>query len=99
MPTNPHLLVPARPPSHWAALAERIRHHPEILDAALANLERWQTWGRTHPEPIRQWRQQIHVARSGPREWEKFLGFLAAADPDREPMFSCSPFVGPEFEG
>lgn len=80
--------------SHWRGIAEQVRQHPEVLEIALANIERWLAWGRTHPAPILEWRRRIHAAQASPATMEELVLFLAAENHDSEPLKSCSPFVG-----
>lgn len=79
--------------SKWRQLALDIPDHPEILAAALHNIERWLARGRLHPAPLLEWRQRIHTATSNKAEMQRFLEFIASDDFDSEPLKSCSPFI------
>jgi hypothetical protein len=68
--------------------------YPEGLDIALENLDRWESWGRTHPAPLVEWRRRILAAKCSPEAFRELLTWLAAANDDSEPLKSCSPFVG-----
>jgi len=94
MKSNPHLLRPYDQEALWSNLAAHLRTHPEDLTIAMDNLDRWEQWGRTHPAPIREWRQRILAARQSDQALEQFLDFLSAPDVDESPLKSCSPFVG-----
>lgn len=94
MRTNPHLLRPTDQEAQWRNLAAHLRSHPEDLDIALENINRWEQWGRTHPAPLHEWRTRIHAARQSNQAFEQFLDFLSTPDVDENPLKSCSPFVG-----
>ena len=79
---------------HWRDLACHLAEHPDDLNVALANIERWLQLGRVHPGPILAWRERILAALESPAAMRGFLEFLTAPNHDSEPMKSCSPFVG-----
>jgi len=95
MITDPHFRIKDRVARN-RHLAEYIAAHPDCLEIALSNLDRWQAWGRTHPAPIHEWRTLIHAAQQSPEGLEHLIHFLNTADPDVEPLLSCSPLVGLE---
>lgn len=78
----------------WRRIAAHVERHPEDLEIALENLDRWEAFGRVHSGPIRDWRERILAARSSPEARRALLDFLAAPNHDSEPIKSCSPFVG-----
>lgn len=78
----------------WRRIASHIETHPEDLSIALENLDRWESLGRVHPGPIREWRRRILAARQSDEELQALVAFLGAPDHDSEPLKSCSPFVG-----
>ena len=78
----------------WSRIAQHIEAHPEELNIALENLDRWEKLGRVHPGPIHDWRNRILAAQRSEEEMSKLLHFLAAPSHDSEPIKSCSPFVG-----
>ncbi len=75
-------------------LARTIAKDPRCLQIALENLDRWESWGRTHTGPIKQWRAIINHACASPEGLDRLLDFLRTAHPDSEPLLSCSPLVG-----
>lgn len=91
--TNHHFR-PRNAHSEWLALVAHLRQHPDDLQIALENIERWLAWGRTHPGPLRAWRGRIQSALESPANWESFLDWLACDNGDAEPLKGCSPFVG-----
>lgn len=78
----------------WRRLAKHIEAHPEDLDVALENLDRWQTLGRLHPGPIREWQRRIHAAQASESGMRALIEFMAEPNHDSEPIKSCSPFAG-----
>jgi hypothetical protein len=48
------------------AIADRIEAHPELLEIALANIERWLAQDHSAPHCLEQWRQIILKARANP---------------------------------
>jgi hypothetical protein len=78
----------------WRRIAGHVEKHPEDLDIALENLDRWEALGRVHMAPIHEWRSRIHASRTSPRHMREFIDFLAEPNHDAEPIKSCSPFVG-----
>ncbi|WP_338690433.1 hypothetical protein [Haloferula helveola] len=78
----------------WKRIAAHLRDHPEDLAIALENMDRWETLGRVHPEPIRCWRERIRTAMASDAGMNALIGFLEAPNHDSEPIKSCSPFVG-----
>lgn len=80
--------------SLWLRIARHIEQHPEDLNIALENLDRWLALGRVHPGPIHEWRRRIAAARQSPAGMRDLLDFMAAPNHDSEPIKSCSPFVG-----
>lgn len=78
----------------WSRIAQHIEAHPEELNIALENLDRWEKLGRVHPAPIHEWRNRILAAQSSEEEMRHLLQFAAAPNHDSEPIKSCSPFVG-----
>lgn len=92
MPDDFHLYRSDRH-AKWRQLALDIPNHPEILAAALDNIDRWLTRGRLHPAPLLEWRQRIHLATSTAAEMRRFLEFVATDNFDSEPLKSCSPFI------
>ncbi len=90
---DPHLRVRDHA-AHWHRLAGHLHRHPEHFGIALDNLDRWETWGRTHPAPLREWRSRILEAQADPEAMRRLLRWLADDNHDAEPLKSCSPFVG-----
>jgi hypothetical protein len=85
------------PVLHQERMAATIAQDPRCLQIALDNLDRWERWGRwgrTHPGPIKQWREMILHAWASPAGLDRLLDFLRTAHPDHEPLLSCSPLVG-----
>lgn len=91
--TDPHL-IPKNHAARWRGIAAHLRAHPGDFRIALDNLDRWETWGRTHPAPLREWRQRILTAQSDPAAMDALLAWLAEENHDAEPLKSCSPFAG-----
>jgi hypothetical protein len=92
-PDDDHHFRP-REAGRWQRIAAFIEQNPSCLDIALENLDRWEAWGRTNPEPIRLWRDRIRRAQSDPEGFEHLLNFLGEDNADSEPLKSCSPFAG-----
>ncbi len=80
--------------TRWRRIARHIEEHPEDLDIALENLDRWQALGRVHPGPIHEWRSRIRAAQTSEEGMRALLAFMAEPKHDSEPIKSCSPFVG-----
>lgn len=78
----------------WRRTAAHLREHPADLEIALANIDRWLAWGRTHPAPILEWRRRIHAAMASPEAFQTLMEYLAADNHASEPLKSCSPFAG-----
>lgn len=78
----------------WRRIAGHVSRHPEDLEIALENIERWLALGRVHPGPLIEWRGRIHAARFSERGLEELVAFLREPNHDSEPIKSCSPFVG-----
>lgn len=79
---------------HWRGIADQVQQHPEVLEIALSNIERWLAWGRTHPAPILEWRHRILAAQASTATMQELVNFLSTENHDSEPLKSCSPFVG-----
>jgi len=79
---------------HWRRIARHIGAHPEDLEVALENLDRWQALGRVNPAPIHEWRRRIHAAQESHDGMRALLDFMAEENHDSEAIKSCSPFVG-----
>lgn len=78
----------------WQEIAKHIEARPQDLGIALDNLDRWETLGRVHPAPLREWRQRILAARNSTAGMQELLTYMRAPNHDSEPLKSCSPFVG-----
>lgn len=83
---------------HWRDIAARIRAQPAVLSVPLANLDRWLAKGRLHPGPLREWQRRILTAQVSSGGLDELLAYLEADNHDAEPLKSCSPFIGPEFQ-
>lgn len=92
-PTDHHFLREDRT-ILWQRIANHIAAHPEDLQIALENLDRWETFGRVHPSPIQEWRKRILNALDSAEALQALVSFLADSNHDSEPIKSCSPFVG-----
>lgn len=78
----------------WRRISAHLAEHPEDLQIALGNIERWTKSGRLHPAPLLDWRERILAARESPVAFDQLIAFLAEPNHDSEPIKSCSPFVG-----
>ncbi len=78
----------------WCQLARHLENHPDDLEIALANIDRWLERGRLRPDPLMEWRRRIHSAQSSTAAFRSLLDYLAADNSDSEPLKGCSPFVG-----
>ncbi|MEX2580368.1 MAG: hypothetical protein WD342_15020 [Verrucomicrobiales bacterium] len=93
--TNDHHFRREDRAAHWRRVADHVSAQPdEAFSLALGNLERWERWGRVHPEPLREWRDRIEAARKSPAALDEFVAWLALPNHDAEPLKSCSPFAG-----
>jgi hypothetical protein len=91
--TDHHMFREERAP-RWRRIAAHLAAHPEDLNIALENIDRWLALGRVHPAPLLEWRSKIEEAQSSPAALEELLSFLAADNHDESPLKSCSPFAG-----
>lgn len=80
--------------ARWRRIAAHLRDHPAHFRIALENLDRWESWGRTHSGPLQEWRSRILAAQSDPAAMTTLLAWLAEDNHDAEPLKGCSPFVG-----
>lgn len=78
----------------WRRISDHLAAHPEDLQIALENIERWLKTGRVHPAPLLVWRERILATYKSPVLFKEFIAFLAEPNHDSEPIKSCSPFVG-----
>ena len=83
--------------TRWKRIAAHLALHPNDLEIALENIERWLAWGRVHPAPILEWRRRILAAKSSQEAFREFLEELSKDDCDSNPLKSCSPFAGSQF--
>lgn len=91
--TDPHFNREDRS-QRWRRIAADLEAHPEWLEVALENLSRWERWGRVHAAPILEWRRRILAAQNDAAAFQNLLAYLREENHDREPLKSCSPFVG-----
>jgi hypothetical protein len=94
--TDHHLFRQDRA-EHWGRISRVLRHEPQAMSWAMANIDRWLARGRLHPGPLQQWRQLLEAAQEGPTGLDALMDFIEETSVEAEQLRSCSPFVGGPF--
>ena len=83
-----HDLAEARSLAIHRLVAERLRHEPQLVEAALRRVETWAEEGKMHPAYADAWRQLL----KGPIE--ALLAVLSDRSERAAALRQCTPFVG-----
>ena len=76
------------------AIADKIEAQPELLEIALANIERWLAQDHSAPHRLEQWRQIILEARASADGLRRLLAILRDPGEAATHLRSFSPFAG-----
>jgi len=76
------------------AIADKIEAQPELLEIALANIERWLAQDHSAPHRLKQWRQIILEARASTEGLRRLLAILRDPGEEATHLRSFAPFPG-----
>ena len=76
------------------AIADKIEARPELLEIALANIERWLAQDHSAPHRLRQWRQIILEAQASGEGLRRLLSILRDSGEEATHLRSFDPFPG-----
>jgi hypothetical protein len=77
-----------------AAIADKIEAQPELLEIALANIERWLAHNHSAPHRLEQWRRIILEAQASQEGLHKLLSILRDPGEEATHLRSFGPFAG-----
>ncbi|HEY5793159.1 MAG TPA: hypothetical protein VIS74_07660 [Chthoniobacterales bacterium] len=78
----------------YRLIAQKIRRNPELLDIALANIERWLAKGQDQPHRLREWRDRIREAQADEAGLRALLELLQEDSERADYLRGFAPFAG-----
>ncbi|HUH03541.1 MAG TPA: hypothetical protein VML75_16200 [Kofleriaceae bacterium] len=85
---NAHELGEERSIAMHRAVADRLRLHPELLDAARTRVQRWLADGTVHPRYAAAWKELLELPL------DQLTAFLTDRSEQARTLRSTSPFAG-----